>query len=237
VKLPPPTLFAHRGLHHDFPENSAEAFAAAFAAGIAAVECDVRMTADRVPILMHDDTLDRTTTATGHVAAAKWTDLRGARLRRGEQGTDCRIPTLHDLFSLAADAVDPASRIFLVEQKARDAELTRLILDCRSGVKGRVILQSFDAQVLDDAFAIDPQADLALLCGKQELLPAAVASRWPHLNLHHSLLTRQLVTELRETRRTVGTWTPNTEVELRGVMAVGVDVIITDQPIRARSLQ
>ena len=71
-----PTIVAHRGLHRQDPENSLAAAVAALRAGFEWIECDVWPSADGVPVLIHDETLDRTTTATGRVGDRKWFDLQ-----------------------------------------------------------------------------------------------------------------------------------------------------------------
>ena len=58
---------AHRGANKEAPENTMPAFLAAYESGATHIECDIRLTADNVPIIIHDATLDRTTNGSGHV--------------------------------------------------------------------------------------------------------------------------------------------------------------------------
>lgn len=109
-------VIAHRGAHAAAPENSLAAIQAAVAMGAAAVEIDIRRTADGVPVLMHDDTLDRTTDARGAVRETTAGNLTFVRLR-GPDGvlTDEPPPTL-------ADALDAArGRIWLMLDSKVDA--------------------------------------------------------------------------------------------------------------------
>ena len=100
-------VIAHRGASAEAPENTLPAFEAAVQSGADAFELDVRLTADGAPVVIHDDTLDRTTDATGLVRSRTLAELRsvdaGARftLDRGRtypyRGGEARIPTLGEV--------------------------------------------------------------------------------------------------------------------------------------------
>ncbi|QIK97036.1 glycerophosphodiester phosphodiesterase [Sphingomonas sp. HDW15A] len=93
--------FAHRGLHGTgLPENSLAAFEAALAVG-AGIECDLRLTADGIPIIFHDRDTGRLCGKTRVCSEAHWADLAGLRL----SGTDHRIPSLAELLALVAGRV------------------------------------------------------------------------------------------------------------------------------------
>ncbi|WP_229925700.1 glycerophosphodiester phosphodiesterase family protein [Streptomyces longispororuber] len=97
---------AHRGQWREAPENSLAAVRAAFADGAELVEVDVRLTKDRVPVLMHDATVDRTTDGKGRVADLTLAELGRLRLRKGLGGaqaplTGQRVPTLADVMRVA----------------------------------------------------------------------------------------------------------------------------------------
>ena len=99
---------AHRGQWRDAPENSLPAIEAAFDDGAEIVELDVRLTSDGVPVLMHDETVDRTTNGTGKVSSFTLAEIKELRLKEHLGGaqttlTDERIPTLAEAMELAAD--------------------------------------------------------------------------------------------------------------------------------------
>src|ERR1700722_18076479 len=109
-------IVAHRGIHDRFPENSLAAFEDADRIGIKWVECDVWPTADGAAVVIHDETLDRTTTGKGIVWWQRWDQLRHLRLRRADGSVDessC-IPTLGELANRAIDNL-------LVEIKSPDS--------------------------------------------------------------------------------------------------------------------
>src|SRR5271156_5650201 len=77
----PPIIVAHRGLHGELPENSLAAMVAAWDAGILWCECDVHLSRDGEAIVIHDETLDRTTTGQGPVGEFSLKQLEELRLR------------------------------------------------------------------------------------------------------------------------------------------------------------
>lgn len=100
-------VVAHRGCHESAPENSLAAFARCIELGVDVIELDARLSRDGELVLIHDDTLDRTTDGSGPVSALTLAELRRLRLRQGGGGagaalTDHRIPTLRE----AMQAID-----------------------------------------------------------------------------------------------------------------------------------
>ena len=132
---------AHRGLHGQFPENSIPAFRAAAEAGYA-IETDVRLSADGVPVLIHDaDTLRMTGTA-GKVSDLTLKQLQALRLG----GSAEHIPTLAELVPLLAASGTP----LLLELKdvALRRELAEKSLALLEGSGIEFAVQSFDPRIL-----------------------------------------------------------------------------------------
>src|SRR5438034_11608409 len=97
-------IVGHRGAAGVAPENTLPSFAAAWAAGVAWVETDVRLTRDGVPVLLHDAALDRTTTARGEVSGLTWDEVRhaDAGVRFGPTFAGKPIPRLEELLEAVA---------------------------------------------------------------------------------------------------------------------------------------
>lgn len=94
-------VVAHRGCWQDTSENSIEAIHACSALGVDVIEIDVRRTSDGVLVLMHDETIDRTTDGLGKVEELTLKEIRALRLRRGAGGpdagvTETRVPTFEE---------------------------------------------------------------------------------------------------------------------------------------------
>lgn len=131
---------AHRGLHdasRGIIENSASAAEAAIAQGYA-IEVDVQCAADRMPVVFHDRTLDRLTSATGAVAARSAGELRTLPLK----GSEDRILSLPDLLALVAGRVP-----LLLEVKSlwgEDRQFEANIVHALAPHRGHVAVMSFD---------------------------------------------------------------------------------------------
>ena len=82
TKLKLPKLIGHRGVKNLCPENTIESISKAFDMGLNYVEVDVKISKDEIPILLHDDTIDRTTNSTGPAVAFEYEELK--KLDAGE---------------------------------------------------------------------------------------------------------------------------------------------------------
>ncbi|MCP9313985.1 glycerophosphodiester phosphodiesterase, partial [Liquorilactobacillus satsumensis] len=89
-------IFGHRGYPHKFPENSLAGFKYAINHGIDGLEFDVHLTKDNVPVIMHDEKIDRTTNGTGEIRSYTFSELRQFQLSDGQ-----RVPTLKELLDIA----------------------------------------------------------------------------------------------------------------------------------------
>ncbi|KQT48729.1 glycerophosphodiester phosphodiesterase [Aureimonas sp. Leaf454] len=141
---------AHRGLHDGnvhVMENSLSAFRAAMLAGYA-IECDVMLSSDRVPVVFHDATLERVTAETGRTVDRSAGEL--GRLRLGS--TDDTVPTVAELLALVGGAVP-----IVIEMKGSSAEEDRDLFDALSPLveayEGPLALMSFDPWLIDQALA------------------------------------------------------------------------------------
>jgi glycerophosphoryl diester phosphodiesterase len=149
---------AHRGYSAIAPENTLPALAAAGPAGATLVEFDVRTTADGVPVVIHDRTVDRTTNGTGAVG-----DLTVDELRALDAGSwfspayaGMRVPLLAEVLDLLA-----GSRLLVEIKPPATLEQVKVILAqiADRGLLGRTVVQSFDPDVL--RLARDAVPDLA----------------------------------------------------------------------------
>jgi glycerophosphoryl diester phosphodiesterase len=217
-----PIIVAHRGLHRAHPENSVAALDLAIADGFW-VECDVHASRDGVPIVIHDETLDRTTQGSGRVDALGARELERIRLT----GSSETVPTLERALFSGGN--------WLVEIKPpRARELVRRVVDQLAGRGIGWIVQSFDADNVLELWAYHPDARGALLVEAPAALERAIHERWPAVHLSHELLTRDACDRLRGGGASVGAWTVNEPPDIRRVLELGVDTLITDEPWRAR---
>jgi glycerophosphoryl diester phosphodiesterase len=130
-------VIAHRGLVCCFPENTIAAIRGSFEAGLDAVEIDVALTADGVPVLMHDPTVDRTTTGSGLISALSFEHVRSLNACK-HRPRPCSVPTLEE----ALEAASPYGNLVLDFKIDPDTAQIRPILLAvqRSGMRSRVIV-------------------------------------------------------------------------------------------------
>ena len=217
---------AHRGLHRKVRENTLDAFRGAVALGVDGVELDVRWTGDRQLIVHHDPAVEGAIIAA--TAAADLPDY---------------VPTL-------AEALDVmASIVVNVEIKnIRDAseptyddsgDLTRAVLAELAG-RSNCVVSSFDLATCQLVHEIDPARPLGWLLWSQdfhEALTTAVRTGLGALNVHYKKLPADGIAAAHERGVAVNVWTVNDEATMRGLMAAGVDALITDDPALALSLR
>jgi glycerophosphoryl diester phosphodiesterase len=221
-----PIVVAHRGLHQAYPENSLAAFRAACDAGIKWCECDVQLSSDGELVVIHDETLDRTTDGTGAVADFSGHALRERRLKNLDGSvSDHRLPKLKELLHEM-----PQGCSLLLEVKP---DLSRERLSAVLNRLGEhVVVQSFHRAVAEEAATIS--AETAWLTDKP--INFSDLPKCKGFNLRHDLLDENARSELRSRGYSVGVWTPNSDAHLQRAIALEVDVLITDEPQLAMRL-
>lgn len=214
-----PLIVAHRGLWKPrFPENSKAAFEWAREKAFSVVECDVWQSIDGEPIVIHDETLDRTTDAVGPVAAYSRVELGKVRLRHEGASTEWRLPSLSEVAHLVS----------LVEIKPCDARgLVRRVIDLMP--ERGWMLQSFDERNLGHALEYRPRTNVALLVEDPAMLEARLVE-FPSIHLRRDLLDEDLMSHFRAAATQVGVWTVNTVADVRRLVSLRPDRVITDEP-------
>jgi glycerophosphoryl diester phosphodiesterase len=218
-------IVGHRGAAALAPENTIAAFDAGVAAGVDDVEFDVQRTRDGVPIVIHDDTLDRTTPLHGAVAATDWASIRAG-------APD--VPSLDDLCAWAASR--SVGLVLELKQRfdARDGGLVPVVLPLlRShGLLERTVVISFDHASLEQLHRLAPEARTAPLFGRRmppEGWPAWSAGIHPF----YGWVTPELCVRAHDGGQYVHAWgfEPDRESVARLVSA-GVDSLSADDPSR-----
>ena len=238
---------AHRGgPSPGLPENALETMDAMLAAVPAIMELDVAASADGVLYLMHDDTLDRTTTGTGRADAARWADIAQLHLR-DEAGwaTPYRVPTLRAVLEWAAD------RTVLQIDFKRSAPYEPVIAMIReTGNADNVILIAYSLEAAARLHALAPEMLISLAMDRPGAVAEAVAAGIPADRIVAFTGTRtvrpDLYAALNEADVEVifgtlgGARSIDRQLERYGfdaryaeLGALGVDVIATDRPREA----
>lgn len=191
-----PVIAAHRGGALLWPENSMQAFRGALALHSDMIETDIHLSADGVPVILHDPTLDRTTHGTGPVAALTAADLAKIPLRGAEGESVAPLSALLPL--IAASDTDLRLEIKTGADGRRypGIEAAALALLDQHGLQGRTALTSFDLATLADVARMAPSMPLIALVRSDEVErmgAGAILARIAALGLPEAALAAGLV--------------------------------------------
>jgi glycerophosphoryl diester phosphodiesterase len=233
-----PLLIGHRGYPVRYPENTLASFKGAMEAGCDMIELDVTLTQDRKVVVIHDDTLNRTTTGKGPVKdhsfeeikqldAGSWFDARF----RAE-----RVPELSEVLQVTAGRcllnIEIKTSAFEADFPADAIEHQVVGLVKTGGAADRVIISSFDQRILRRIAALDAPPAIAYISSHGadqsvlEILRAIQAFSW---HPRFTVLTRGQVKMLQAAGLKIFPWTINTREEARKILALGVDGLICNE--------
>ncbi len=233
-----PLIIAHRGACREAPANTLPAFERALGLGADGIECDVMLTSDRVPVISHDDHIERFSTTFKHIHKTPYKSLHtidvGSRFSEKFAGTP--IPTLSDLMSLFR----PTSMLLNLElkmQPQRPNGIEKIVADIihEFNMDEQVIISSFSPMILWRTKQLAPHLRRALLTEPRAFFFlhmcffAKVLDVW---GIHPSLSAtdRKLVEVARSNNWQVNIWTLNSPAAFAQALQLGVDGIITDDP-------
>ena len=164
-------IVAHRGLPEDYPENTIIAYRHALMLHIDMLEIDVHYTKDKELVVIHDDTIDRTSNGKGKVSDFTLKELKALDFGfyKGEKFKGESIPTFDEVLDLA----DNFSQKLLIEIKkpSQYPNIENMIVDKlkeRQISKSKVILQSFDFDCVKKLSAMNLDYELGLLISKKK---------------------------------------------------------------------
>lgn len=222
-----PLIFGHRGASQRAPENTLPAFRAALEAGADGVELDVHLSADGVPVVIHDDRVDATTDGSGAVAS-----LSLAQLRALDAGGGARIPALEQVLR----EVGPYLWIN-VEVKVHQGLPAIVAAVRRTDMAARVWFSSFRPYTLYRLRALAPDVACGLLYAPPTAMSLLLRPFTPHEGLHPhvSMVTPRLVRRAQRQGLRVVVWTVDEPTVAQQLAAWGMDAIITNVPAILRA--
>lgn len=239
-----PIVVAHRGAPSTHPENTLPSFEAAIAMGALIVELDVRVSADGVPVVMHDPTVDRTTDGSG--AVNEMTAAQIASLDAGTPEVPAKVPTLAEVLDLLSGRAAVALEIKNLpgepgydHRREAAAEAAHAELE-RTAFRGPVLVIAFNPTSIGASREIAPDVATGFLTTQlvdpREALAFAVSAG------HRMLLpgTKALepvgasfVDETHEAGLLVGTWTADEPEQVARLLGWGVDAVASNDPAMA----
>ena len=227
---------AHRGASGNFPENTVCAFRAAIDAGAEMCELDVQLSRDGAIVVIHDETVERTTDGKGEVAELTLEELKrldaGAKFKGGAVKGE-RIPTLDEVFSATSGKCG-----LNIELKAGGLEhQVAQIMQARNALADSIV-SSFDWEYLKNIQQLHFNIRVGLLAEEKpvDLMMNAVAMRAHSINPRWDMVTSDLCKAAHERGLKVYTWTVDADARMRALIAYGVDGIMTNYPERLRKV-
>ena len=234
-----PLSIAHRGHSIAFPENTMEAYRKAIELGVEMIECDVNITRDGKLVMMHDATLDRTTSGSGRVSAATWDEIQqldaGGKFKPEFSGL--KVPSTEETLLLYKEA--GISSCF--EVKGGDVEESnRIALELvELFIKHDILDKAFMSSYHHDALKLAKSKCSDLLLAPERLPDDAPADppeavrqaksfSAPVLQHQYTVLTEEVVRVLHENEIAVWSWSTTDEPSMIFSIECGADALMGD---------
>ncbi len=216
------SIYGHRGAPAEYPENTLAGFRRAVELGVEGIELDVHLSKDGVPVVLHDETVDRTTNGSGAVA-----DMTVEELQALDAGDGERIPTLAEVLDLVGDAV-------LVDIEVKANAAGSAVLEEIKGRDTRWVISSFDWDVLRYVRSVDADAELWVLStgATDEALATVDEVKASALALWQRAIDEDIAKMLVERSVPFWPWTVNDPEQAERLLEWGAFGICTDDPAR-----
>lgn len=227
--------FAHRGFCGKYPENTMLAFRKALEAGVDGIELDVQLTKDGHVVIIHDETVNRTTNGTGTVVSYLLEDLQkldASSVFAGQMGFN-PIPTLREYFELVKDSrivTNIELKTGVNQYPGIEAKVLELIREFK--LEDRIIISSFNHFSVMRMKEMAPELKYGFLSDTWILDPGAYTKARDVECYHPSvnMMTQEIVDELKANGRVINVWTVNKEEQIRDLYKKGIDCVIGNFP-------
>ena len=229
-------VWAHRGASASAPENTLAAFEKAVEMGADGIELDVHRSRDGKLVVIHDETVDRTSDGRGRVVDLTCQELKKLDFSMGMgEYREARIPTLREVFGLLK-GTDVALNVEVkCDQIVYEGIWDELIrLEREMGMQGRILYSSFNHQVLRELRNADPDCHIALLYSNCIVDPWVYAEYMNADAIHPGIVaffqTEGIVEQCHENNIRVNPWTVDAVEEAIKLAKMDVDAVITNRP-------
>lgn len=215
------TVIGHRGASGLEPENTVSALRRAVEIGVDLVEFDVRETADGHLVLMHDDSVDRTTDGSGLVS-----DMTLAEIRTLDAGSGERVPTYEEALTVLQGSDVGA----YIEIKEPGTERRMVEAAREAGVASSAEFITGDMDVLARVSEMGEAVGGNVPEYTDAILERAAELDYRHVGVHHEDVTAELVDRIHAHGMQVTAWPVNDRETTERVVEAGVDLVNSDRP-------
>jgi len=240
----PPLIIAHRGASADAPENTLAAYSLAIEHGAKMAECDVYLSRDGVPVLIHDRELERTTSGTGEVGQFTVAELKmlDAGSWKDPSFADERIPTLVEFLRLLKGQMRP-----VIEIKGQDEGMAEAVVAAMREADmppEDVMIFSFHHAIVAEIVELEPLLPAAWLldgpaeddAARRAVLRKALSARVTVIGTSEKDFDPQLLRLAHECGLSIFVWTVDDPKRMNELRSEGVDALITNRPALALSV-
>ncbi|WP_208588224.1 glycerophosphodiester phosphodiesterase [Gracilibacillus suaedae] len=228
-------IYAHRGASKHAPENTMPAFELAYKHGADGIETDVQLTKDNIPVLIHDEQLNRTTNGIGFVKDFTYDELEqlDAGSWKSSHYKNTKIPTLDDLLAWNQDKqlklnIELKNNIIpyqgledIICQKLVEYQMTK-----------QTVISSFNHDCITKIHDRGIDIDYALLTGRRNkaLVPYSKKIKAKGIHISYRLLSNRLVTLANDNQLYVAVYTVNSSIAINKAIRLGCHALFTDIP-------
>ncbi len=239
-------VIAHRGFSGKYPENTMLAFRKAVEAGADGIENDVQLTKDLVPVIMHDEAVDRTTDGKGFLRTFTYDELRRLNdsypARFGQQFAPQTVPTLDEYLRwMAEEAVHIVTNIELKNSVYYYTGMEEMVLRMIQNyeLEDRIILSSFNNASMALVKRLDPKIRCGFLYPVAMDNPGAYCRRMgvDYYHPDYTSLTAEQVWNCTQNGIGVNPWTVNDAESIRKLKSWGVNAVIGNYPDVAKEVR
>ncbi len=247
--IPAPLIIGHRGASAVAPENTLSAFSRALQDGADGIEFDVRLSRDRVPVVIHDASLKRTgqtSRLVGNLTAAELQQCDVCSWFSPVQSENAQfagtVPTLAQVF----DLFEQNDALLYLEMKFDPGDVKGLVERVVAGIHNaqnadRVVVSSFDLSAIALVKKLDPAISTAALfepklwhplstLRRLKMVDVAVEHGSAEIALHHTLVSSRIVEKAKESGLPVVVWTVDAVKWIGRARRLGIKALITNNP-------
>lgn len=223
-------IYAHRGASRDFPELTEAAYRGAADQGADGFECDLRLTRDLIPILWHNPSMHEQTGHPGLIAEMRYSEIKAA---------SPSLLTLDEFFDISLEL----NKSVLLETKHPVITGNKIEEILAEKIKDRKILRDIDCSVISFSWGaiekihrIEPAIPTTLLLSQVKPFAFARFSSADAIapDIKRLRENPSLAAKIKSLGKDLYTWTVDDEVDVKLASELGVDILITNTPARAR---
>lgn len=235
-------IYAHRGAAGTFPENTMISFEKGKKFGADGIELDVHLTKDNKLVVIHDETIDRTSDGKGFISTYTYNQLQNYDVSYKWRGKieKCHIPLLEEVFewlkgnNLNVNIELKNNLLPYISMEERVIQLIRIY-----ELEKRVILSSFNPESIKYCASIAPDIETAILLNYSISEPWEYAKKFGAKGIHpkYTMVDRMLVSMCQKFQIAVRPYTVNKIQDMRKLIDFGCNAIITDYPEKLKEIK